>query len=1532
MDEPDVPDLSECLAAFAARDYVTCYHAARRGLSAQGPSQDFVLGQLIAICVQRLGQSNELPALPRLMLEAAADDWEKALVRLTFGQETLDSVWPSATDEVRRCQALYYAGARLLTAGRWTEAERYLRGAVQRDADCVEKSLAEADLAAPPADDTAAEQAFDVHRRRAQDMVRRGEPDEAIRIAEEACDLARRTWGQDDAHFAQGLHTLMLALSDAGRVREAVELAPLAVRLAREHFADEADLANLLNTVAYLHKATGGFDEARSLYLAAAELWGRSAEDRREVAATLNNLAQMEVERGELDQAEQLLRRVLDLVDAADGSHRLYATALGNLAVVRERKGDLDGAERLHREALDHQREVAGEDHRSYAVALNNLGHLYKGQGRFAEAEPLLRRAADIVERKLGAHHPTTLTTLGSLLEVYQATGQQEAADRLIARARPENHPVPDHGPHTLHPIPALAPVFRFMSAELPLEADDPAPIGGGLDWRSPSYQQRLTRLADRFAEGPDGESLRLAILLNAQEPTHEVLQIFLMCGADGTEEAREFEELLLSLVADPWQAALVALTLGLTEPAEVEQLADDDVKTCQLLYYAAQRSLAEGHRDEALADLGACASSGVVCFEAWMAARILRAAPRASDRDLADEVAGLTARTNDLLERGDFTGAVSLAERGWRRAAGLEENSPERTHSLYNLGQAAYRTGDLVRAEQLLCELVTVAEGHEHRNRVLVAGALNVLGNIHADLARFELAEPALLDALEQLRLAGRTGDADYVEVQGNLAEVYGEMGDVHRAIALSTQALRSMDESLGSAHPMYARILTNVGNMLREIGDLERAEGFLEGARQILRETRPAGHPDLAAAGEVLAALYLDQRRFTDAEGVLRSALEIRRNAGQTESTAYAAGVCSLGLVHLNSGRIEEARRALSESRAILDRLVGPVHPFSATVLTNLGQVHAVDGDLRGAFELTVEAEEAHSRVLFDSFATASERLQVNQLGRRSPSLSNLLSLVAALGAPDDVVDQAFDLVLRRKGLVGEAQTVLRDGIRLANDPDLEPKTAHVRSLREKIARKTLSGPGPEGPHAHQAMLAAWAEEKERLEAELSRTVPATNLEQRLRQLNAPSLRSLLPPGSALVEIVRFGLSSFTKPVAGVDPPRAQLRYWAFVLRPDERLRLVDLGAAEEIDRLVTGYRDEVVGTGAARDLAPPEPVADTTELDAGTALRAAVFDPLATALGDARRLFLCPDGDLSRLPWEVLPVSPDRRLVDDYEISYLGSGRDLLRVSTPSSVERTAPVVIADPDFDLSAPGTSTDPGDRTTSELRQAGLRFDRLPGTEREGRAVAALLGVPPLTGASATESAVKSCLRPRVLHIATHGYFLPDPEQDRAAPTGLAGPLLGRLSNADESPFLRSGLALAGANTWLAGGVVPTEAEDGILTAEDVTGMDLAGTELVTLSACETGLGAHHFGEGVLGLRRAFTSAGARTVVMSLWRVPDAETQTLMTGFYGRILAGEGRAAALRHAQLELRKARPHPYYWGAFICHGDPEGFERNP
>jgi CHAT domain-containing protein len=383
-----------------------------------------------------------------------------------------------------------------------------------------------------------------------------------------------------------------------------------------------------------------------------------------------------------------------------------------------------------------------------------------------------------------------------------------------------------------------------------------------------------------------------------------------------------------------------------------------------------------------------------------------------------------------------------------------------------------------------------------------------------------------------------------------------------------------------------------------------------------------------------------------------------------------------------------------------------------------------------------------------------------------------------------------------------------------------------------------------------------------------------------------------------------------------------------------------MVDLGEADRIDGLIAAYRQEVTGEGRQRSGRLEErasPGVTTDERDAGVVLREAVFDRLRAAMDLGTRLFIGPDGDLTRLPFEVLPGEGGRRLIEDYVISYLSTGRDLLRFGAPGEAPGV-PLVVAAPDFDLGASeGPSGEPSSGSVSEeLDRSTLYFEPLAGTATEGRDIGVILGVSPWLGAAVLEGPLKEVRSPRIFHMATHGFFLPDqPKQPQAEGLALLGPEgdTGSMrASRMENPLLRSGLALAGANTFLKAESLPLEAEDGLITAEDVSGLDLLGTELVVLSACETGLGEVRVGEGVFGLRRAFVLAGARTLVMSLWKVPDDPSADLMRAFYENLRAGMGRAEALRKAQLALAKVYPPPWFWGAFICQGDPGPLELAP
>jgi len=312
---------------------------------------------------------------------------------------------------------------------------------------------------------------------------------------------------------------------------------------------------------------------------------------------------------------------------------------------------------------------------------------------------------------------------------------------------------------------------------------------------------------------------------------------------------------------------------------------------------------------------------------------------------------------------------------------------------------------------------------------------------------------------------------------------------------------------------------------------------------------------------------------------------------------------------------------------------------------------------------------------------------------------------------------------------------------------------------------------------------------------------------------------------------------------------------------------------------------------------------------------ALDERILHPLRASVNGATRLLISPDGALNLVPFEALVDEHGRYLIERHSASYLTSGRDLLR----TQIARTHPgkaVIVADPLF--GDPAVAPGPRQRhtaardTTRSVTGGGsltdLYFSPLAGTAIEGRAIKALFPEATLLmGRRATKRELQSVSAPSILHIASHGFFLDD----------VVG---GASGTAAQNPLLRSGVALAGAN-------LPGDGHgNGILTALEAAGLDLWGTHLVTLSACDTGVGDVRNGEGVYGMRRAFMLAGAETLVMSLWPVGDAIARDTMVAYYGQLRAGAGRGDALRRAKLSVlrRPATRHPYYWAAFIQSGD--------
>jgi CHAT domain-containing protein/tetratricopeptide (TPR) repeat protein len=742
-----------------------------------------------------------------------------------------------------------------------------------------------------------------------------------------------------------------------------------------------------------------------------------------------------------------------------------------------------------------------------------------------------------------------------------------------------------------------------------------------------------------------------------------------------------------------------------------------------------------------------------------------------------------------------------------------------------------------------------------------------------------------------------------------------------------------------LGEGHPDFTQSLNNLAALLDSTGRYDEAEPLFRQALEVRRAALGEGHPDFATSLNNLAFLLQATGRYDEAEPLFRRALEVRRAALGEDHPDFAQSLNNLAFLLQATGRYDEVeplyRRALEVRRAAL----GEGHPDFAQSLNNLAAFCVATGRAREAADLMQRSFGIEDRLIARVFPLLTDVQRLAFLRQIRTTLEVFLSLVTRHLAHDpSAVRAAFEAVLRRKALTAEAQIALRKAVASGRYPHLREPLGRWHGLLQQIARRTLEGPRPtEDAAEHQQALAALQTQCDRLETELAAQVPEMRLEQQLQAADRRAVALHLPEGVSLVEFVRFDDYDFHAVPARGERHWKPARYLAFILpagRPDD-VRMIDLGEAAPIDALIEDFRQAIEhgddGRRAAKltahvTIPAPRPAAEPPTAGPGIALRKLVFDPLLPYLAGRGRLLVSPDGGLARLPLEILPAdAPNRCLIDDYRIHYLAAGRDLLRLAEPATTSPHAALIVGDPDFDLAltqvteTPATEqTPPAGKRSVDLTRSGLPFGPLDGTGAEATAVAGLLGVEPILKGHALESSVKGAQSPPILHLATHGFFLSDQEYHHTHGGCEAGPR-------GEDPLLRSGLALAGANWRQKKFLPPAAAEDGMLTAQDVTGMDLTGTELVVLSACDTGLGAVHNGEGVFGLRRAFVLAGARTLVMSLWKVPDEQTQELMIDYYQRLLKGEPRAEALRQAQLSMKAKRPEPLYWGAFICQGDP-------
>ncbi|MDM8552566.1 tetratricopeptide repeat protein, partial [Desulfobacterales bacterium HSG2] len=908
----------------------------------------------------------------------------------------------------------------------------------------------------------------------------------------------------------------------------------------------------------------------------------------------------------------------------------------------------------------------------------------------------------------------------------------------------------------------------------------------------------------------------------------------------------------------------------------------------------------------------------------------------------------------NNLAELYKSKGEYGKAEPLYLQAAEIIErvlgkDHPDYAASLSGLAALYVSTGDYRKAEPLYLQAAEIRERVLGKDHPDYATSLNNLAELYKTKGEYEKAEPLHLQAAEITERVLGKDHPSYATSLGNLASLYQSTGEYGKAEPLHRQASEIWERVLGKDHPSYATSLNNLAGLYYSTGDYGKAEPLYLQALKIRKRVSGKDHPDYAISLDNLALLYRSMGEYGKAEPLFLKATEIEEKVLGKDHPDYATSLGNLAALYQSTGEYGKAEPLYLQALKIRERVLGKDHPRFAVSLNHLAELEIRTGRSGDALEKMLEASGIDDRMILRMFSVGDEKRIQEYIRTFQDNYFLLLSNFSQhCSELKEYTPSVLDVVFRRKALGLELTAIRRDNILSDNNPELKAGFDELRHTRIAISRVITEGPGETSPKKYQKKIHALEQKIETLERELAAQVPQIEVQKKLENAGHRAIADLLPEDTHLIEFVWYKPCDFEQ--MEYLPPR----YLVFILSsdPEEDIQMADLGDASETDTLIERYKKEIIedtrGLGAPSHREKPV-IRDTIIVP--HPLYEKLFRPLLKHIGETKKLMISTDGNITLLPFEIL-VQPDGRyVIEDYEISYLDSGRDLIRYQHRET-PRSKGLILADPDFDLAgsgtSPGTAAVRGRRSyelekmisdrSADRPESPLHFTPLPGTKVEGETIKNLLtqNSDIWMKENVLEQKVKQIQGPQILHIATHGFFMPGHEEDepellrKSGFTGSFGDQGMFLGKRFENPLLRSALALAGANTFTQEKSPADGAEDGLLTALDVTGMNLIGTELVVLSACETGLGEVQTGEGIYGLRRAFTLAGAVTQIVSLWKVPDNETQELMVNFYNRVLQGKGKAEALRESQREMiRKLRDEgkptsPFLWGAFVCVGN--------
>lgn len=882
---------------------------------------------------------------------------------------------------------------------------------------------------------------------------------------------------------------------------------------------------------------------------------------------------------------------------------------------------------------------------------------------------------------------------------------------------------------------------------------------------------------------------------------------------------------------------------------------------------------------------------------------------------------------------RGEYQQALEQLNRALKlREDALGPNDPDVAATLLLIAGVQSALGEDAKARSLVERAVALQEAALGPDNPDLAWGLNSLGVLDFNEGDYVQAEQLQERALGIFQRAYGPDHAMVGTCLHNLAALQYAMGDYRESRDGFERALGIRERALGHENVFVSYTLTGLAMDLEALRDYKGARDKYEQALRVQEKLYGPSNDEVGWTLMRLGELQIELGNHSKARALLRQALA-NLEGGLGEDHPYVAeALVGLAAATADSSGADSTRALFERALSIQEGVLGPTHPEVGVTFGRLGRFLAGAGDSAGAVDAALRADAIFRDHLRLTCRSLPERRAMGYAASRTPGRSLALAILARSPhqAPGTVA-RVWDSVIRSRALVLD-EVAART--RLVGD--LAQLAKALDESRQRLANLLVRGAVDQDPERYRAMVEAARRETERAEGALAGASAEFRSDRARGDIGWLEVASSLPRKAALVAFVVYGEGS-------------ERAYLALALSAGEREPIaIRLGRAAELDALVSRW-DTAIAGGARI----PEAGLASAEREcskAGTELRARVWDPILTQLGPAELVYIVPDGALHLVSWAALPSAKGGYIVEDGPLLHiLSTERDLVG-SGARHRSGAGLLALGGASFDEAVAGSAgkTQPDARhadagvvrgiSTDCEEFSSARFEPLPQSALEVREIASIWPSPDdatvLTGADASESAFKR-LSPgrRVLHLATHGFFLRESctsaEPGSRGIGGIATDAGPRVPAPDDDNFLLlAGLALAGANRRSS---AESGEDDGVLMAQEISSLDLGGVEWAVLSGCDTGVGEIRAGEGVLGLQRAFQVAGAGTVIMSLWPVEDEAARRWMAALYtARLRQRKQTDEAVRDAYLSVLRDRraqgrsTHPFYWAAFVAAGD--------